>query len=134
MTYQQTGIKNTWLRLAFLMAIVGSLLIWPAAAVLAEASGGSTGVSSSAAVGMPIPLAGIRIPDLVGRIIKYALGLAGVIAMAMFIYGGLTWMTASGNQERITSAKKTVVWAVIGLVLTFSSYAIARIVIDLLTK
>lgn len=89
-------------------------------------------ISSSAAVGMPMPLAGIRVPGLIGRIIKYLIGISGVIAMVMFIYGGLSWMLAQGNQEKITAAKNTVVWSIIGLVLIFASYAIATFIINAL--
>ena len=104
----------------------------PAPAPAPAAGAATPTVSSSAAVGMPIPLAGIKLPGLIGRIIKYLIGISGVIALVMFIYGGLSWMLAQGNQEKITAAKNTVVWSVIGLVLIFASYAIATFVINAL--
>ncbi len=139
MTCGQTRINATWLKASFLTALVVLVLAWPVAGALAQAPAPTgttnppaTRTSGSAAVGMPIPLANISIQQLIGRIIQYVLGISGVIAMVMFIYGGLTWMMAQGNQEKITSAKNTVVWSVIGLVLIFSSYAIAKFIIDAL--
>ena len=120
--------KTSWRHGVLLAAILVILLTWPAA-IGAQTN---PNISSSAAVGMPIPLAGIRIPGLIGRIIQYLLGLSGVIALVMFIYGGLSWMLAQGNQEKITKAKNTVVWAIIGLILIFSSYTIAKFVLTAL--
>ena len=125
---------------AFLLApLLALLLVLPSAAVLANgtpAAGGSNSgnpnIAGSAAVGMPTPLAGISIQKLIGRIIQYLLGFSGVIALVMFIYGGLSWMTAQGNQEKLTKARNTLVWSVIGLILIFASYALTKFVLDLL--
>ena len=40
------------------------------------------------------------------------------------IYGGITWMTAGGNETTVTNAKKTITAAIIGLVIVISAYAI----------
>jgi len=130
-------IKPSWRYGLLLIAPLLALsLIWPASSVLAvpatNGSASSTTTSGSAAVGMPTPLANISIQQLIGRIIQYLLGFSGVIALVMFIYGGLSWMTAQGNQEKLTKAKNTLVWSVIGLILIFSSYALAKFVIDTL--
>src|SRR3989339_1469878 len=39
------------------------------------------------------------IPVLLGKIINYAMGIIGSLALVMFIYGGLTWMLSGGNEE-----------------------------------
>ena len=83
---------------------------------------------------LPLPLGGVSVPEIVGRVIQSVLGLAGVIALVMFIYGGVSWMTAQGNTEAVGKAKKTLAWAAIGLALIFASYAIATAVINTLTK
>ena len=48
------------------------------------------------------------------------------------VWGGLMWMTSQGNTERVTKGKNTLVWAVIGLVIIFASYAILSTVFDAL--
>jgi len=86
----------------------------------------------SQAVSLDNPL-GITDPSvLVGRIIFAILGLTGAIALVMFIWGGLQWMTAAGNAEKVTKGRDTLLWAVLGLVIIFSSYAILKAVLNIL--
>ena len=66
---------------------------------------------------------------IIGSIISYILGLVGVIALVMFIYGGILWMTAAGSQERITKAKQTLIWASLGLIAIFAAYQAVDLVL-----
>lgn len=70
------------------------------------------------------PLKGRDVTTLVADIIQYVLGFVGVIALVMFIYGGILWMTSGGSQDRIKKGKDTLVWAVLGLAFIFFSYAV----------
>ena len=63
---------------------------------------------------------------IVGRIINAIFGLVGSVALVLFIAGGLTWMTAAGNEEKIKKGRGIIVWAVIGLAVIFFSYAILK--------
>jgi hypothetical protein len=49
------------------------------------------------------------------------------------IFAGLSWMTASGNQEKVNKAKDLMINAVIGLVIVMAAYAITAFVGDKLT-
>lgn len=57
-------------------------------------------------------------------VIKGVLSLVGTIFFALTVYAGFLWMTASGNEDRVTKAKDIVTQAVIGLAVTLSAYAI----------
>ncbi|MDA2922147.1 pilin [Patescibacteria group bacterium AH-259-L07] len=81
-----------------------------------------------------IPEGKEAIPELAGRIIKAVLGVVGVLALVMFIYGGILWMTSGGNAEKIKKGKDTIVWAVIGLAFIFFSYAILEFILKALTE
>lgn len=72
------------------------------------------------------------IPSLIGSIIMGALGFVGVIFLILMIAGGLMWMTASGNEERVTKAKSLITNAVIGMIIVFSAYAITYFVTETL--
>jgi len=61
---------------------------------------------------------------LISRVIFAVLGLTGAIALVMFIWGGLQWMTAAGNAEKVTKGRDTLMWAALGLIIIFSSYAV----------
>ncbi|MFA5076044.1 MAG: hypothetical protein WC480_01355 [Patescibacteria group bacterium] len=70
----------------------------------------------------------------VSRIINVALGLLGVIAVVIILVGGFKWMTAGGNEEKVTEAKKLIAAGVIGLAIILTAYAIAAFVINSLLK
>ena len=67
-------------------------------------------------------------------IIKKILGLLGVIALVIILYAGFKWMTAGGNEENVSTAKKILISALIGLVIILSSYALATFVLDQMVK
>ena len=48
--------------------------------------------------GIGLPTTDIRL--VVARIIRVALGLLGIVAVVLIIYGGFIWMTAGGNEEK----------------------------------
>lgn len=75
------------------------------------------------------PLGSVTLQVIIGRIINSILGALGSIALFMFVYGGIVWMTAAGNDEKIKKAKNTIVYAVLGLIMTFLSFVIVRWVI-----
>jgi hypothetical protein len=91
---------------------------------------GQTGGGTNVVVSLANPLGTTSVPTVVGRVIAAVLGLVGSLALVMFIYGGFTWMTAAGNEQSITKGKNIVIWATIGLVVIFTSYALVRFVID----
>ena len=70
------------------------------------------------------------VETLAGEIISYALGLIGLIFLALMIYSGFQWMTAGGNEEKVESAKKRITQAAIGLALVMLSYLIVYWVIN----
>lgn len=74
------------------------------------------------------------IPELLGKIINSVLGVIGSLALAMFIFGGATWMTSAGNQERVTKGKQIIIWATLGIVIIFSAYALVKFLLDTITK
>ncbi len=70
--------------------------------------------------------------ELYGRLIFSFMGITGVIALLMFLVGGFQWMTAAGNAERVKKGRDTLMWAILGLVVIFSSYAILRTIFETL--
>ena len=67
-------------------------------------------------------------PELIGSIIGIALSVVGVVFFLLVLYAGFTWMTAFGNEEKVTSSKSIMEQAAIGLVIVLAAYAIARFV------
>jgi len=54
--------------------------------------------------------------------------LIGAIAVIMIIVGGIRYATSSGDQASLTSAKNTVLYAIIGLIVAFMAYALVRFI------
>jgi len=71
---------------------------------------------------------------LIAQFIQVALGLLGVIFIVLIIYAGFNWMTSAGNEDRISKSKKTIVAAVIGLVIVLSAYLITAFVLSQLFR
>ncbi len=73
------------------------------------------------------------ITTIIARLIRTAISFIGVIAVVFVIYGGFMFMTAGGNAERVKSAKKIIVNALLGLILVFASFAIVSFILGALT-
>jgi len=63
------------------------------------------------------------------NIVRYLMTFLGIIAVIVILYGGFLWLTAGGNEDRVGSAKKTIIAGVIGLVIIIAAYAIVTIVV-----
>ncbi len=60
--------------------------------------------------------------------IQWILGFLGLIAVLIILYGGFTWMTSAGNEEKIAKAKKIIQSALIGMIVILLSWAIVTFV------
>jgi hypothetical protein len=67
------------------------------------------------------PSGGIN--PFVGKILNRVMGIIGSIALLLFVYGGIIWMSSEGNEQQVTKGQKTLAWAGIGMFLIFLSYA-----------
>jgi len=70
--------------------------------------------------------------ELYGRLIFAFMGITGILALVYFLIGGFQWMTAGGNAEKVKKGRDTLMWAILGLVVIFSSYAILRTIFETL--
>lgn len=67
---------------------------------------------------------------VVQTITNVLLFLVGVIAVIMIVIGGLKYTASNGDSNQITSAKNTILYAVIGLIVAMLAYALVQFVID----
>jgi lysylphosphatidylglycerol synthetase-like protein (DUF2156 family) len=70
------------------------------------------------------------LPAVIGDIVNIALFIIGAISVVMLIYGGITYSTSAGDSTKITKAKHTIMYAIVGLVVAILAYAIVGFVID----
>ena len=67
-------------------------------------------------------------------IINVVLGVLGLLAVAMIIYGGFMYTTSAGDATKIKKAKDTIMYGVIGLVIALLAYAIVNFVVSSIFK
>ena len=58
--------------------------------------------------------------------------IVGIIAVIMLIIGGIRYVISGGDSKKVTDAKNTVLYAIIGLVIAFLAFAIVNFVITAL--
>ena len=80
------------------------------------------GVNSSTA-GSP---GGESFEVVAGRILTFLLSIVGIIAIISLIIGGIMYMTAYGDEDRIQKGKKIVIASIIGIVISVGSVVIVK--------
>jgi len=71
-----------------------------------------------------VPVTGNTLGEYILEIYKYAVGAVGIIATGVMMFGGILWIVAGGNAERIGNAKSWIGAALTGLILVMTSYLI----------
>jgi len=66
---------------------------------------------------------------IAATVINTMMGFLGIIAVVLILIGGFKWMTAAGNEEKISEAKKLLAAAAIGLIIILASWGIANFVL-----
>lgn len=66
--------------------------------------------------------------ELFGNLIQALVMLAGLGLFIMLLIGGFKYLTSGGDAKKMESGRSTIMWAVIGLVVMISSYAIIRVI------
>lgn len=67
---------------------------------------------------------------LVGNILQIAVAGIGFAGFVMVIYGAFTYMLSGGNAKGVDEGRKTMTYAVAGLVVALSAYFILNIIAD----
>ncbi len=82
--------------------------------------------------GVPTELFGNT--GIITNITNTLLAVVGIIAVVMLIYGGIRYIISGGDQKKVTDAKNTILYAIIGLIISLLSYAIINFVLNSLTN
>lgn len=108
-----------------LAATVAASVVIPAA-VSATSAPIDFGINYAAQIGL-----GTRdIRATIASLIKTLMGLLGIVATVLVLYGGFQWMISGGEEKKVESAKKTIYMGIIGLLIILSAYGIASYVLS----
>ena len=69
--------------------------------------------------------------NVLPNVTKTVIAITGGLALLFLIISGIQLLTAFGNEERVTSAKKTLAYSLIGLLIATLSYAIVQIIVSI---
>ncbi|MDD3711615.1 MAG: pilin [Patescibacteria group bacterium] len=84
---------------------------------------GTSGGGNSIALGQKDPR------TMITEIINVVLTILGIVAVGIVLLGGFKWMTAGGNEDKVSEAKKLLGAGVIGLVIILAAWGIASFVL-----
>lgn len=71
-----------------------------------------------------------RLDGLIKTIINVLSIVVGVVAVIMIIFGGLKYITSGGDSSNVSSAKNTIIYAIVGLVIVALAQFIVRFVLE----
>lgn len=69
------------------------------------------------------------IRQLALTIVNFFLTFLGLIAVIMIIYGGFLYVSAAGKEDKIESAKKIIMYSIIGILIILLSFAIVNTIL-----
>jgi len=68
--------------------------------------------------------------SFVANLVNTLLYIVGAVSVLAIIIGGIFYAISGGSSSNVTKAKNTIIYAVIGLVVSFLAYAIVNWVFD----
>jgi len=73
---------------------------------------------------------GDKVTAIIKTVINIISVVVGVVAVIMIVFGGLKYITSGGESSNVSSAKNTILYAIIGLVIVAMAQFIVRFVLD----
>lgn len=107
---------------------LGALLCLSTSRVLASALSVQEGANAARAEGMPTELIGDN--GVFSRLTSTILLVVGLISVIMLVYGGLRYILSGGDSKKVTDAKNTILYAIIGLIISLLAFAIVNFVLN----
>lgn len=74
--------------------------------------------------------ASVKIGDVIRKIINFFSVIVGAVSVIMVIWGGFKYVTSGGESNNVSSAKNTIIYALVGLIIVALSQFIVQFVLD----
>ncbi|HSX28000.1 MAG TPA: hypothetical protein VLF60_00945 [Candidatus Saccharimonadales bacterium] len=123
------SLKLTSLVVA-IVALFGVMSLAPALAqpAFADSKGDATnGVNDTGSSG------GLSIPKLISNVTSILAYFVGIASVIMIVISGFKYVTSNGDSGSVQSAKNTLIYAIVGLVVAIFAQVIVKFVIGKLT-
>ena len=121
---------------AGLLVLISGLALAPAvyAAPSDAAADACAGVTAAGGGSCSTGSSGTDVKTIINTVITLLSWIIGVIAVIMIIYGGFKFVTSAGDSGKVTSARSTIIYALIGLVIVALAQTIVKFVIGQFIK
>ena len=77
---------------------------------------------------------GDDLPGIASKVVNVMLFIVGILAVIMIIFSGIRYITAHGDKGQVESAKNTLIYSIVGLVVAIIAYAIVSWVTGLFSS
>lgn len=89
--------------------------------------------------GIPVANPGRMFADIdflqvVTNIAELIIGFIAILGIIFLVYGGILYVTSAGDESRAEDGKRTITYAMIGLFLAASAYAIEKLILVTIMK
>lgn len=74
-----------------------------------------------------------KVQTFIQSVIQVLVTLAGLISVGFFVWGGIGYITSSGNPENLDKSKKTILYSAIGLTIVLGAFVLSKIITQLAT-
>lgn len=125
-------MKNIITKLTTLITVlaVGFTLALPSVAAAQTKEDICQGVGiTGGTTGCATPAGSPSLHGTIHTVVNVLSIVVGVIAVIMIIIGGLKYITSSGDSSSVNSAKNTILYAIVGLVVVALAQSIVRFVL-----
>ena len=72
-----------------------------------------------------------KAPEFIKDLVNMLLYVLGAVSIVVIIFAGIFYTTSVGDQNMVTKAKNTLLYAVVGLIVAVSAYAIVNYVLNI---
>lgn len=118
-------MKKIKLGIISIAALLGVVTLMPSYVLAAPADKIQEGVDASGGADN-----GGGLGDQVKTIVNVLLYILGAIAVVMIVIGGIRYTTSNGDSSNIKSAKDTILYSVVGLIVAILAYSIINFVLS----
>ncbi len=74
-----------------------------------------------------------KVQTFIQNVIQVLVTLAGLLAVGFFVWGGVGYITSSGNPESLERSKRTIVFSAVGLTIVLAAFVLSNIITQLAT-
>ncbi len=74
------------------------------------------------------------LPTVIQQILNIIIGVLGIVAVIVIVYGGFQYMTSTGDTSKLQKAKNTILYAVIGLIVCAVAFMIVNLTISIINS